>query len=128
MPAFILERLPNDPVLLLTLHADYSAVRDLPKSNPAVFDKLETASEPVFYVIDTRQVSFTIEDLIQAASTTSRGNQSTFNHPNVRGVIIITSDDAVKMAIRGLDSEAFGYVKVSVASTLDEALEQVRGA
>ena len=41
---------------------------------------------------------------------------------------IITDNTAVKMAIKGLDSETFGYVKVSVASTLDEALEQVRSA
>lgn len=126
MSNFTLEQLPDQPVLWLTLQPSYVAERDLAASNPAVYDALERAQAPLHYIIDTRHVSFTIEDMLQVASATSRGEKSTFNHPNTRGVIVITENTTVKMALAGLDSDVFGHVKVSVAASEAEALAQIQ--
>lgn len=126
MSHFILEQRPDDDAVLLTLHADYEATRDLAESNPQVYAMLEAAEQPVYYVIDTSQTAFSLEDIIQAASVTSRGSMSTFHHPNVREVIVVTNNQTMQLGIKGLDSEVFGFVKVRVVETLDEAFAYIR--
>ena len=61
MSTFILEQLSDEPVVLLTLSAEYRPASDLEKSNPQVYSMLETVAQPVYYIIDPRAVRFTVD-------------------------------------------------------------------
>jgi hypothetical protein len=65
------------------------------------------------------------QDFLVAASQTFRGAGSVIDHPNLKPVIVST-DPLMKMAIKGINSEAFGNRDFLVFDTMEEALAHIR--
>jgi hypothetical protein len=118
--------LPDTPALLLTLSSEYNLYTDFPKSYAAVTELLNHAPQPVYYILDLSAVSFDMTAIIQGAANTSRGGDSTFHHPNVMGVLLVSPHDVIHFATQGLREEVYGQVQAQAFYTLDEALAYVR--
>ncbi len=127
MPNFTLEFLPDEPILLFTATADYSPARDLPISNPQVFAMMESVTAPIFYIVDARQISVSIMDIVQVVAAAVRGKMATFSHPNVRTVVMITSNRTIKMAASGVGAKDHQKeAHIHIVSTMEEALDYCR--
>lgn len=127
MSNFNLEFLPDEPILLFTATTDYSIARDLPISNPQVFAMLESVTEPIFYIVDARQLTISIVDIVQVVSSALRGKTSTFSHPNVRTVVIISTNRTIKMAASGIGAKDHKKeAHMHIVSTMEEALDYCR--
>ena len=126
MSTFTLEQLPGEPIIVLTLDRAYNFVTDFPKSYAQVYALLECAAEPVFYITDVTNASFDLDTIILAANKTSGEKSGTFRHPKIKGVILVTTDDALHLAAQGLTSEIYGNVPARAFDTLDEALAYAR--
>jgi hypothetical protein len=124
--SFTVQMLADAPVLLLTLSAEYDLFTDFPKSYQAVSEVLDKASEPVYYVMDVSAVSFDMNIIIQAASDTSQTSQGTFHHPNVKSVLLVSSEEVIHAAAEGLRTDVYGNVRVQTFYSLDEALGYAR--
>ncbi|NLX11677.1 MAG: hypothetical protein GXY36_18685 [Chloroflexi bacterium] len=122
---FSLQQLADAPAILLTLSSEYDLQRDFPKSHAAVKPLLDNASGPLTYILDLTDATIDLEMLIQGANKTSREAGSTFHHPNIREVLLVSNNAALHYAAQGLQSAAFGNVKAKAFSTLDEALDYV---
>ena len=127
MSNFSIEKLAGEPIIVITHHADFSFERDLAESNTAAFELIDNATEPLAYIIDTREVSYSIEDFARAAAVSIHGKTSTFNHANVKLTVVISDVPLVELAARGVNTDPFGNLKVPVVRTYEEALDMARG-
>lgn len=125
---FTVEKLSGLPAILLTLSAKYDIEADFPHSYAQVYDLLENATEPVYYITDMTEATFDLQAIMVAASKTSRDSKGTFRHPNVKAVMLISQDAAVHYGVQGLRTETFGNINAMAFNTVDEALAYIRAA
>ncbi|NDJ75069.1 MAG: hypothetical protein GYB65_02325 [Chloroflexi bacterium] len=127
---YYLEKLPNEPIVIVTMTAEFDTQRDLSPGNPKAYNYFEANPDgitaPVFFINDFSAATLTLEDLIFGATVTSRSAKSVYHHPLVREVIMIPSSDLHKAAAEGLRSDVFGNVALQIIDTLEEALAYAR--
>jgi hypothetical protein len=122
------QQLPNEPIVIVTLHKGYDLRAELPVTLPGYLKFLDAAPNPVFWIVDARDSNMTLEDVQQGASLVARGTHPLYLHPKIRQVIYITSSQLLRMAAVGMQSDIFGKVNIKLFDNLDEALQFVRAA
>jgi len=120
-----IEKLPNEPILVQTVDPEFSIKTQAGDMIERTLKFLDQQIEPVIYIIDMSQTSMDFEDIVMGASVATR-QFALFKHPKVRETIAISSSSLASAAARGLNSPIFGYVKLKVVKTLDEALAYAR--
>ncbi len=135
MTPYTFEVFPDEPIFVITLLPDFSLARDLAEEHAMVRQFLDQADKRYFYVLDIRQATLGVEDVISAANSGALGRGSSgtgqdeipvWKHPNVQGRALITENGLIKLAAKGLNSRAFGNLDVTIVSTLEEALDHCR--
>jgi hypothetical protein len=119
------ERLPGEGILIVTYHEDYSVRLHAAASVEEGTKLLDAEKTPIYFIIDAIAVSIDLDDLISSATLATR--QTRFlTHPIIREIILVTRSKLLSLAAKGLDSVAFGHVKVRVFATRDDALNYAR--
>ena len=125
---------PDEPIMLVTITSKYSIIRDQPISDIEGFKILDAFSEPVYYINDIRKLRLTVNDVILAANQSSRigtDNEEKkrppiWRHPNIKEILLITTNPVVKLAAPGMKKEVFGGLTVKTFDTLEDTLEYIR--
>jgi hypothetical protein len=128
--SYKIEKLPDLPVVLVTIERNYDVLSDLPRSNAEGYTLLDQLTEAVFFVNDIRSMGagINLDTIIQVANEATRGKNPVYLHKNVREVIFITLNPAIQLAAQGLFTEVFGHTKARAFSTLDDTLAYIRTA
>jgi hypothetical protein len=122
-----IEKLPGEPILIHTLLEGWSVANDLHANIDQAMEHLDAADEPLYYIANFRRgMKLSLQDVIRAANQAARGSNTMLHHPNLREFLVVTDTRIIDLAAKGLDSEIFGNVPVSVFGTLEEALEYAR--
>lgn len=119
------KKLENEPIVIVTLPTDYNLAAELPKVMPQYISFLNSATEPVYWIVDARNSSLTVEEIVLGASLVARGEHPLYHHPNIREVIYVTSSQIMKLAAEGLKGEAFGRVNIKLFDDLDQAMDYI---
>ena len=120
--SFSVEKVAVDPIIVTTLCEDYRVMDELPACDQAVLDIIETTDEPQFLVVEVCTY-FSMDEMIYALNRQTHPETGLWRHPGLRGVAFATSDEAMKMAAKGLNTEAFHYMEIEVFDTVDEAVD-----
>lgn len=120
------EKLPNEPVVLVTLHQGYDMLRDLPESSAVAIDLLDQQPEPVFYIVDLREIEIDMDVIVNGTNGASGRQGSLYRHPMVGEVLFVSAQAFVSHVAAGLNTDAFGNVRARAFATLDEAFDYVR--
>ncbi len=120
------EKLPGEPILVSTVFEAWNSVDELGDGLNQAIEHLDAADEPLYLVADVSGLKLDLRDVILVANQTARGSKAILHHPNLREFLVVTDLKLFELAARGLDSEIFGNVPVSVFGTLEEALEHAR--
>ncbi len=118
--SYSIEKLPDEPVILTRWHEGFD-----PKTEMAGLSKeraalLAAQTEPTFLITDVRASRPDLEEIMVVANAARADTP-----PNLREHIIVTDNLAIKMATKGLDTDAFKHRKMPVFSDLDEAMTYV---
>ena len=117
-------RQPDSPIIVFTEHPNGGdPMQDVPAAIAEAARLLDQQPSPVFLVFDLREVSIGLHDIMSAASMGARGQNAVLHHPMIRENVYVTTDPKMKMAIQGLATATFGFVRLSRFDTLEEALE-----
>lgn len=122
----VFKKLENEPIVIVTLPTEYNLAVELPKLMPKYISLLNAATEPVYWIVDARDSSLKVDEIILGASLVARGEHPLYHHPNIREVIYVTSSRIMKLAAEGLKGDAFGHVNIKLFDDLDQALEYIR--
>ncbi len=123
--SYVTEKLPNQPVILQTFHADFDT-SEWAGSAADLVTLLNDLRAPVYCVFDMTQISMGLNDVISAANRATRGSEPIFHHPKIQEIVLASNDALVKLAEWGLNSVVFCSMKVWVFGTVDEALAYTR--
>ena len=116
MSTIHVEKLEGESIFILTYSAEFSLGTDLEESNAKARVLLDAATEPLYGIVDLRQVPpFSIEDIVMAANKNSRGDDPIWQHPMHGEMIFITNSSLMKLVANG---QVFG--------NLDDALTYCR--
>jgi hypothetical protein len=126
MKNYKVEVVPGEPAVLLSMYEDYSFVVDDPEADKELIAALDASDEDMFMIIDLLRRPLSLQDVVHSANKDGRGEQALFHHPKVRGLIIVTDSDMVRLATKGLTTVTFGSLNAKAFGSLDEALAYVR--
>lgn len=119
------EKLPGEPVILATLHAGYDMIRDLPKSSATAIALLDQMSEPVYYIVDLRELTIDMDVIVNGTNGASGSEGSLYRHPMVHEVLFVSPHPIASHVAEGLNNDAFGHVRAHAFATLDDAFDYV---
>ena len=120
-----LEKLPDEPIVLITCPQDFRVGPDVPAATE--FDRLmEAEVGQVYLLIDVTEFRVGIDDMLSGASLAAGGDTSLFHKECIRKILIISPSSLVAMSARGMNSRAFGYVPIDSCATMEDALAYVR--
>lgn len=121
------QKLPNEPIVLDKVSADYRLSVELPSAISKLFELADGLIEPVFWIVDVSEVKeMTIEDILTGTELLIKGKKPLYRHPNIREVLYVSTSRLIRMAAAGLASEIFGNLKISVFDNLESALQYAR--
>jgi hypothetical protein len=127
MAGFTLEKLPDEPIIVMTYLDTWNKAQDVDLSMKQVIELMDTLDEPVFYVVDvTIEPKFALQDLIVFTQQLTQGGNPILKHRNMREHLVVTRSLPVKVATKGLNSAAFGKIPSQAFDTLAEALTYAR--
>jgi hypothetical protein len=126
--SYSIEKLPVEPIILYTAHPDHNVAAELQYVIADLRELLDVQEEPVYFVNDLRNgPSPSVEDLLKASTLLARGDNPIYQHPNIRKLLVVSTDRIVRMAYQqGGSSATFGSIGVEVFETMEEAMEFVR--
>ena len=125
--SYSLELLPDEPILIITLHESYNHERDFEAYLNEAVVLLDSLDRPVYSITDITHIKVNIfQDFITGFNQVFRGQGATINHPNIDKVIIVSTDKLMKLGAKGLNSATFGFLSVPVFDTPEEALTYAR--
>ncbi len=121
--------LPNEPVIVWrwpALWDDFQA--DYDADLRVGVQLLDAVQQPHYVIIDTtaREANASIDNMVYGMNKVFRGQNSIGKHPNIRHIYAVGTSNLVWMVSKGLNSATFGYAKVNVYRTLDDALSTIR--
>lgn len=122
--SYSLEKYPDEPIVVLTLPADYDVQQDVPHLIQDMAKIFGSLTQPVAFVTDLTTFKLAIQDIIVGINTMVKDNQR--YRDLIRENVAVTQNPAVRSVIKGLDTNTFGNIKMSVFNTLEEALAYVR--
>ncbi len=125
MPPYTVDLLPGEPIILEVIGKDFQADKHIMGLIGEVNRRLDDASGPMAYIIDVREASLGLDDIIAAANAGTRMT-GLMKHPRLRKTIVVTGSRLIELAARGVNSPVFGHIKMEVSKTLEEALEMAR--
>jgi len=119
--------LPNEPIVVATMHEDFNFARDTPAAAQALSEILDSFHEPVYYVNDSRALKPDFSSLVTALAQVTRGDLAVFKHPNIREILVVTDSSLLALAAKALQQAQYGGMSASVYGSVDEALDYARG-
>lgn len=126
MPYSLELLLPEEPILIGTIHESFSLKDDLGPYLNELASILATLDQPVYYIHNALDFKVNVfQDFLVAANKTFREEAAIFTHPYFKPVIVST-DPLMKLAIKGINSEIFGNLNFPVFETVEEALAHIR--
>lgn len=124
--SFVVERVPNKPIIVSRTLEDYDMDAEQLAIQEAVRKHLDSALEKLFYIIDLTYTQFDFNSLLTGTNVGARSlDTSTWRHENVRELIFVSPNPVIRRISIGMNSEAFGYLQSTVFDTMDDAMAYI---
>src|SRR5687767_8610032 len=116
--------LEDGRIILISQGADYRYKSEMYAVLETTLTLLDQASSPAIVLIDARVQQATSFDDVMAAGSLARSEEgkAVIHHPKLLKIVLVSQDRVAQLTMRGINTATFGFVDVSVFSTLDDAL------
>lgn len=123
---YSVRKLPDMPVILFESPPGESISGNFEAIAAEISRLLETQPEPVFLVIDIRNVTLALDDMLRGIDLATRGHRPVLLHPRIRENVFAAAAPMSIMALKALSSATFGQVKMAQFETVEQALDYCR--
>lgn len=120
-------KLPDAPIIVFSFQPVDDFAGSLSAAMPGILRSLEAQPEPVFVIVDIRQVSIDLDGHLRTAKMAARGDNPLLHHPKQREVVFVSADTLMPAVAKGLGTPTFGSRKAAVFGSLDEAIDYCYG-
>ncbi|HEX3052635.1 MAG TPA: hypothetical protein VHP83_18390 [Aggregatilineaceae bacterium] len=123
--SYTIEVLVNESIIWQVLGADYDFEVDVASALREEMKILNATPKPMVIVIDI--LAFQDLDIDGILYFAGHGfPPEVANHPQMRGIIIISTSAVVAAAAKGMDSNVFGFVKLDIVTSPEAAQTRAR--
>ncbi len=119
-------KLPDEPIILVTEEPGSSLLEDITFNLAEVTRLIGGQPEPVFLVIDIRRSTLRLDEISSAANLVAGQRDSLLHHPNIRETIVVSTSIIVRLSLAIMTGPIFGALRLSLADTVEEALDRCR--
>jgi hypothetical protein len=126
--SYTLTSLDDGHILLFTMNSDFDTPVDMPKYLKECYDLVDNGPDQIVIITDTTGAPPKgINDLIQGANSIRTPEAKRINdHPKVIRSLSVVDNRLVNLAVKGLNSAAFGFYEVAIFETKEEAISHAR--
>jgi hypothetical protein len=122
---FAVERLPDTPVVLITIGDQYVVGKDTADLQMLVDSRVGAGETGLYAIWDLRKFPMTFSALVQGMGNQAQKAPGAMADPRLN-TIIIGSSELVKLGIEAFKQAQYGGLKFPLYETVDEALAYVR--
>ena len=119
--------LADDSILLTTFHADFSVAAEAPQLMAEMKQVLDAAPGPLTMLDDLLSLKMSFGDMVSGLAMATRGDFAMARHPNVRKLVIVSTNDLLRLGGNALKQAQYGGVQTDIYPTLEEAINGIRG-
>jgi hypothetical protein len=124
--SYSIEVRPDDLVIIAVMHEDFSTQNELPAYAEELKNKLDQLPQPSILITDLDVVSASFGDIVTGLGMLTQGKLAVLGHPNILEIVVVTTKDLYTLSAKALGQAQYGARRVTVAKTLEEALEYAR--
>ncbi len=88
---------------------------------------LEQADGPVTIIFDLSNVKLRFDGIMRATARLARGPDAPLRHPYCEQIIVVTTNPMARNVAKGLRTETFGALPITVCRSREEALALIYG-
>jgi hypothetical protein len=126
MAAYTVSTLPGEPIIWLAFSSDFKPPQ-IAESSAAIIEAAQQMRP--FIVADLRDLDFTLPEAGHMVEPVRAGQRAIFHDEHIKAFMAAVEGGLYRTAIKGLNSEAFGFVSnIFMYATPEEALEAARAA
>ena len=119
MSGYRIEVLASEPILLVTIEAEWNTERDTDAALAGVMAALDVAHAPLAYIVDLSiEPRFNLDDLMFVTGRLLQGRNAILHHPNLQQTLVVTRNAVMQRAVRVLPR----FARAHAFETLDDAL------
>jgi len=122
---YIVEPHVDEGYVLATLTSSWNAVEDTTPFGEEIIRVLDTADEPIWFIVDFSASTWSLDDAVFGANSATRTGVPFLRHPNMKMLVAAGATLLINSAIRGLNSPVFGKIPVHIVKTVDEAFAYI---
>lgn len=115
------ERLPDAPILIITLGKDYMVGRDTPEYMKALAENIRPDETGLYVIYDLREMKMSFGDLVFVMGNQIEKRPGLMTDPRLH-TIVVGSSELVKLGIQAFEQEQYGKNKFPLYASIDEAL------
>lgn len=118
------ERLPNEPVIVVTLSGDLNAqiVQDMFDKSAQFMDEIDGR---VYRITDIRATEISFPDLVQVLSRSTSGQPGSSSDPRICGVLVGTHGWS-RFFSESLQQAQYGHLNIPIFEAIDDAMAYIR--
>lgn len=120
---FQITKLRDHPIIVFQPTERFKLKEALPVMIDHVTTVLDAQSTPVFYIADMRYARINLDDLLLSMTKVVFGDKPFLRHPNIREVLLVTTNPLIRKVAGGLASGMYGSVSLQVMFSYEAALD-----
>ena len=125
--SYTVRRLDDLPVVLTTIDAEFSVESELEFYLGDIATALDASDEQLYLVSESQEFKVNFSDMVMGLGKGTRGASAALNHPKIAEICAVIPDNTLlKLAVQALGQMQYGGKKVTLNSTLEDALAYVR--
>jgi hypothetical protein len=121
--SYSIETRPEELIVIATFNADFNVQKETASYADELKNKLEQMPGPSSLITHVDLVSAGFGDLVSGLGLLTQGKLAVLSHPNIKEIIVVTTKDLFSLGAKALGQSQYGGLRVSVARTLEEAIE-----
>jgi hypothetical protein len=124
--AYTLEKLPDEPIIILTVRDPLGTPAEHRKSHEEIVALINTIEGDVYRITDMRELNITFAQMVDRIAQEGKARAAgAMSDERIKG-IVVGSHDMVRFGTQAVSQQQYGGLKVPLFETLNEALTYAR--
>jgi len=125
--SYSLDSLDDGHILYFTMHHDFDVSVDMPKYLQECYQLVQNGPDQIIIISDGRELNPSMDIVIEGANAIrSKEARRITEHSKVIKNFTVFDTKIARLAIKGLNSAAFGFFEVSMFETPKDAISRAR--
>lgn len=124
--AIKVELLSDEPIVIVYFQNPFDVPTDIPAVSQHLNAIFDAANQPLWNITVASDLQISFGQMVEGLALMTKGELSAMNHPNIGGRCVVANQALVKLGAEALGQAQYGGFKMSIAETLEQALDKVR--